>query len=202
MSDTVIPASGPTRAASPVRTVPPNRIGRPSRAERRRRKRARARAIRTGTPVAPVAPNPRDLLSGPAVQVAQNIARQGVHLVHVGESCSCPGCTADPEPVSARFGYTVGLTEVGHPELLVRGLDARETAEVLSGWSRAVRDGTQLAVGHLLCEGPGGHRWEVLPANGRELIWACEYYGRPAHDPGPALELVRTDLPCPCERPH
>lgn len=133
--------------------------------------------------------------------VARNIDRSGLHLVHVGESCDCGVCESTPSPLAEQFGYTVGLTEVGHPELLVRGLGAEVTAELLGRWGRTVFAGAVFAPGHLLCEGPGEAAWDLLevPEAGRELVWATRYYGRDRIGPHSALELVPTQRPCLCE---
>lgn len=132
--------------------------------------------------------------------VATNIARSGLHLVHVGEQCDCGACAAEPLPTAERFGYTVGLTERGHPELLVRGLGARETAQLLGRWGGTALSGDTFAEGHLLCEGSEGSRWELVsvPRARRELAWATRYYGRDRLGHRPALELVPTKRPCLC----
>lgn len=132
--------------------------------------------------------------------VARNIDRAGLHLVHVGESCDCGSCAAEPAPLPEQFGYTVGLTEHGHPELLVRGLGAQETAELLGRWGGTVLAGDVFAEGHLLCEGPDGARWELAAVHRArgELVWATRYYGRDRIGPDSALELVPTRRPCQC----
>ena len=133
-------------------------------------------------------------------RVAANIADHGLHLVHVGESCDCPDCPEPATPAEEQFGYTVGLTEHGHPELLVRGLGARETAELLNKWGGTVLAGDAFAAGHLLCEGPGAARWELTPVArpAQTLVWAARYFGRDRLGHRPALELVPTRRPCLC----
>lgn len=190
MSDSVIPFRRSDRAA----VLPEKAFRRRDRAARRRRARVAVGASLRAEPRGALPPGSREL-------VARSVARHGAHVVHVGESCDCPDCASAPLPTASRFGYTVGLTEVGHPELLVRGLGARETADVLTGWAGAVLDGDQLGAGEVLCDGADGPRWELARADGRELVWAYTYYGRPAHDPGPALELVPTSRPCRCSDP-
>lgn len=133
-------------------------------------------------------------------RVAATIAEFGLHVVHVGESCDCPDCPDPPSPEAERFGYTVGLTEHNHPELLVRGLGARDTAELLNRWGSSVLAGDAFAEGHLLCEGPGGARWELAPVRrpAQTLVWAARYFGRDRLAYRPALELVPTPRPCHC----
>lgn len=137
--------------------------------------------------------------------VATNIGRFGMHLVHVGEGCSCGDCTTAPLPPDQRFGYTVGLTGLGHPELLVRGLGARETAVLLDRWGDTVLGGHVFDAGHLLCEGPGGTTWELVPVHhpSETLRWAARYYrGTASGALGTglsALELIPARRPCPCD---
>lgn len=133
-------------------------------------------------------------------RVAANIADHGLHLVHVGERCDCPDCSESPTPAEEQFGYTVGLTAHGHPELLVRGLGARETAVLLNKWGGTVLAGDVFAEGHLLCEGPDAARWELSPVArpAQTLVWAARYFGRDRLGHRPALELVPTRRPCLC----
>lgn len=133
-------------------------------------------------------------------RVAANIADHGLHLVHVGESCDCPDCPEPPIPAVEQFGYTVGLTGHNHPELLVRGLGARATAELLNRWGGTVLAGDAFAEGDLLCEGPGAARWELTPVArpAQTLVWAARYFGRDRLGHRPALELVPTQRPCRC----
>lgn len=131
------------------------------------------------------------------LRVAAVIDRYGMNIVHVGESCGCSDCLASPLPPEETFGYTIGLTELGQPELLVRGLGARESAALLNRWGDLVLDGETLDAGHLLCEGPGGATWELIPVRrpSRTLRWASLYYGAGELN---ALELIPARRPCPC----
>lgn len=134
------------------------------------------------------------------LKIAAFIDRYGMDLFHVGEGCDCPACHSAPVAPAERFGYTVGLTELGHPELLVRGLGARETAALLGRWGDLVVGGEQLDAGHLLCEGPGGTTWELIPVHRppRTLHWAGLYYGTAGAEEVSALELIPARRPCPC----
>ena len=134
-------------------------------------------------------------------RVAATIDRFGLHVVHVGEGCACEDCESAPLPPDQRFGYTVGLTDRGHPELLARGLGARETAAVLTRWGGSVLDGRVLDAGHLLCEGPDGPTWELVPVRrpSRTLRWAGRYYRTTGTGGLTALELVPAGRPCPCD---
>ena len=134
-------------------------------------------------------------------QVTSAIEHHGFHLVHVGGACDCTDCAAAPPPPDQRFGYTIGLTELGQPELLVRGLSARESAALLSRWGTTVLAGQVFDAGHLLCEGSGGPTWELVPVRNpsRSLLWADRYYSAPGSDEVCALELIPARRPCPCE---
>lgn len=143
----------------------------------------------------------------PAMQkIAATIERCGINIIHVGEGCDCRDCHAAPIPPEQQFGYTIGLTELGHPELLVRGLGGRESAALLNRWGDVVLGGEALDAGHLLCEGPAGHTWELVPVHRpeRTLRWAGLYYGAAGSGPPPlpgevtALELIPARRPCPC----
>jgi len=134
-------------------------------------------------------------------QVATRVERYGFHVVHVGEGCDCDDCSESPVPPEEWFGYTIGLTALGHPELLVRGLGARDTAGILNRWGDGVLDGLHLDAGHLLCEGPGGPTWELVPVRrpAQTLRLAARYYRRAGTDAVDALELIPARRPCPCE---
>src|SRR5699024_2744450 len=134
--------------------------------------------------------------------VARTIALHGLPLVHVGEGCDCADCTEPAAPPEERFGYTIGLTARGHPELLVRGLGAQETAELLNRWGRTVLAGDVFEEGDLLCEGPGGPTWELGPVyrQARTLAWATRYYGPDRLRLRPPLELRPSRQPCMCGR--
>lgn len=50
---------------------------------------------------------------------------------------------------SRSFGYTIGLTRVGHPEFMVRGLDFEDTCQMLNGFSDSVlAGGERFGQGH------------------------------------------------------
>lgn len=186
-----------THSSSPFRTGP-------SREERSHRFRSRTRDGRRPNRAARRARGRRAVtrpVRDPDMdRVALTIEEFGLHLVHVGEGCDCPDCTEAPSPPGERFGYTVGLTEKRHPELLVRGLGAQETAELLNRWGGTVLAGDVFEEGHILCEGPLGRRWELVeaPRPAQTLVWAARYYGRDRLLHRPPLELVPTPRPCLC----
>lgn len=150
--------------------------------------------LRTGSLGSPV-------IDPDMLRVATNIDRHGMHVVHVGEGCDCGDCGAAPLPPDQMFGYTIGLTDLGHPELLVRGLTGRETAGLLNRWGATVLAGQVFDAGHLLCEGSRGTTWELVPVRrpSRTLRWAGRYYGTAGTGGVSALELIPARRPCPCE---
>lgn len=140
------------------------------------------------------------------LKIAATIDRYGINIVHVGGGCDCADCRPAPMPVDQQFGYTIGLTDRGHPELLLRGLGSRATAATLNRWGAVVLDGETFDAGHLLCEGPRGTTWELVPVRrpSRILRCAASYYrtagaGRATRPDGvSALELIPARRPCAC----
>lgn len=49
----------------------------------------------------------------------------------------------EPSPLTRSFGYTVGLTAVGHPEFMVRGLNFEDTCQMLNGFAESVLVGNE-----------------------------------------------------------
>ncbi|WP_343832354.1 DUF4262 domain-containing protein [Glutamicibacter creatinolyticus] len=56
-------------------------------------------------------------------------------------------CIQDPNPKRV-FGYTVGLTRLGQPEFLVRGISEEDTLIMLNGLARQVLRGEYYDHGH------------------------------------------------------
>lgn len=51
--------------------------------------------------------------------------------------------------VSEAYGYTVGLTKIGHPEFLLRGMGPEDTLQMLNGFSESVLTrGEKFGQGH------------------------------------------------------
>ena len=76
-------------------------------------------------------------------RLADQIRRFGFSVQMIGGGrCSVPGCCA---PLSTRpFAYTVGLFGIGHPELVVVGLDISESSRALNAVGRTVLDGGRI----------------------------------------------------------
>ena len=100
---------------------------------------------------------------------------------------------AGDQPGEPPFGYTVGLYGLGHPELVVVGLDPASMHDILGRLAGEVRDGRDLVAGELI-------RWpdwselrltvEVLPHPGDVVLVANRFYQRPAEYSVPAYQLT------------
>ncbi len=113
-----------------------------------------------------------------------NIERYGVALV---------GVLADVErgrPV-AGFTYTVGLTTLGHPELITYGLRPELAATVLNVLAREIRLGAQFRAGDRVSQagsdGPSFTAIKVLDDD--DVVMVREIYGLSDH----VLQLVWPD---------
>ncbi len=93
------------------------------------------------------------------------------------------------------FAYTVGLFGLGHPELVIFGMSPGESAAVLNDVGERVRAGHRVEPGELVTFARWPHRLHVLPlVNAAQvLLGANRFFGRPDHDPVPALHLVWDD---------
>ena len=95
-------------------------------------------------------------------------------------------------PGTPAMSYTVGLTEFGHPELVVFGLGPRGSAALLHPLGDAVRSGVDLRSARIsLSDAP--LRVFDVPNSADLLLVANGYYGRPPWDPVPALQVVYPD---------
>jgi hypothetical protein len=98
------------------------------------------------------------------------------------------------EPDEPGFGYTVGLFGLGHPELVVVGLDQRMSHGLLDRVAGMVVDGRNLVPGEVLQEdGRDIIAVEVLPNPGEILFSANRFYERPDEYSVPALQLTWAD---------
>lgn len=85
------------------------------------------------------------------LSMLETVEKFGFGLVHVGETCSEPGCDAHDE--GPPFTYTVGLTAMGHPELLVHGLRGRDSGPLLNDLGERIKVGESFHHGQVLtCE--------------------------------------------------
>lgn len=116
-----------------------------------------------------------------------------VHYIG-GDQCSNPNC--DPEPSNEPpFAYTTGLFGLGHPELLIVGLDPETSAFVINRLAEIVKQGDTVMPGMLYsCEGwPHQIVPEPVPNPGDILFLSNEFYQRPDGHSVPALQLTYDD---------
>ncbi|MGV8882438.1 MAG: DUF4262 domain-containing protein [Rhodoglobus sp.] len=93
---------------------------------------------------------------------------------------------------SPPFAYTVGLFGLGHPELIVFGLDYSSAAGLLNDLGEKVRENEDILPGQILLF-PGTDtrvRADVLPNPGQVLFAANRFYQRPDEASVPAFQLT------------
>ncbi|HLM05127.1 MAG TPA: DUF4262 domain-containing protein [Blastococcus sp.] len=98
---------------------------------------------------------------------------------------------AGDEPDEPAFGYTIGLFGLGHPELVVVGLDHRATHDLLTHAAGLVTAGRDLVAGEVLTWNEGSPVVvEEVPNPGDVVLGANRYYQRPAEVSVPAYQLT------------
>jgi hypothetical protein len=99
------------------------------------------------------------------------------------------------DPGEPGFGYTVGLFGLGHPELVVVGLDYELAHGVLTRMTRLVIEGRNLVPGETFPDDAGRDilMVEVLPNPGEILFSANRFYERPDEFSVPAFQLTWAD---------
>lgn len=99
---------------------------------------------------------------------------------------------AGEAPGEPPFGYTIGLFGLGHPELVVVGLDHPGTHAVLQRAAGLVAGGRDLVPGELLAlpGQPDELLVEHLPNPGEVLFTANRHYRRPDEASVPAFQLT------------
>lgn len=131
-------------------------------------------------------------------RVTSIVRRYGWYIQYVGGACSCPDCDGAPlsDEFQPPFAYTVGLFGLGHPELLVFGLEQESACGVLNELGRRVRDGAELMPGEVLTFESWPHRIvpEQVPNPGEIAFAANRFYQRPAQASVPLLQLSYDDL--------
>ena len=124
--------------------------------------------------------------------IASTVRRFGTFIQYVGgnEECSCEGCENVPDD-SPAFAYTVGLFGLGHPELLVFGVDSHTAAHLLNELSDRIRSGENLVAGQLikLQSFPSQIVAEEVPNPGEIVFTANDFYRRPDAASVPVLQL-------------
>lgn len=117
-------------------------------------------------------------------RVCQNIRTHGCSLEYV--------FAGNGHEVQTPFCYTIGLFGLGHPELLVFGLDFSSAGGLLNNLYRVVADGRALVPGELLVFDGHDETYlvEELPNPGEILFAANRHYLRPSVFSVPALQLT------------
>jgi len=95
----------------------------------------------------------------------------------------------------APFAYTIGLFGLGHPELLVFGLDPRTSSLLLDDVAGRVRAGEDLRTGQVLSFAGWRHRVavEAVPNPGEIVFAANRYYDRADDHSVPVFQLTYDD---------
>ncbi len=146
-------------------------------------------------------------------RTTEAIRRWGCLVMHVSDDVDCACCAATGttraerrarKPARRRstrwkpaFSYTIGLHGIGHPELLVFGLDLEPARALLTRLTHEVRDhGRDLVPGEVISGSVGDGRSllvESLPNPADILVQANNYYRRPDKGSVEALQLSWPD---------
>lgn len=124
------------------------------------------------------------------------IRRHGWAIEYIGGGCcSVPDCDGGDDE-GPPFAYTVGLFGLGHPELLVFGLDPQTTHALFDDLGNRVRADETLVPGLLLTFDRWEHRVvpEEVPNPGEIVFSANRFYQRPADYSVPVLQLSYDDF--------
>ena len=117
---------------------------------------------------------------------AEIIRRRGVFIPYV---------IGDSRIQLPSFAYTIGLFGIGHPELLVIGIDQRTAGALLNDVADQVRDGRVLFPGELLTFEQWSHRVTVeeVPNPGEIAFAANRFYQKADWCSVPLLQLTYDD---------
>lgn len=130
-------------------------------------------------------------------RITSVIRRHGWAIEYIGGGCcSAPGCDGGDDD-GPPFAYTVGLFGLGHPELLVFGLEPGTAMHLLNALGDRIREDEEtLLPGQLLTFDEWEHRVipEVVPNPGEIVFSANRFYQRPSEFSVPVLQLSYDDL--------
>ena len=127
--------------------------------------------------------------------IVEMIRRTGWAIQYVGgDTCSRPGCDSPPDE-QPPFAYTIGLFGMGHPELLIIGVDPATAQGVLNTLALRMRQGEVLMPGLIITFEDWPHRIipEVVPNPGEIVLGANSFYQRPPEHSVPVLQLTYDD---------
>lgn len=101
----------------------------------------------------------------------------------------------EPSAQRCSIAYTIGLFGLGHPELVVLGLDPHTAGALLNDVGDLVRSGRDLVPGELLAFDDWPHRVTVESVpNPAEILFAANRYAqRPDEASVPAHQLTYDD---------
>jgi len=134
----------------------------------------------------PLTPDEQAWLDQDDARTTRTIREHAVAITYVG---------ADPRERLTSFAYTTGLFGLGHPELLVLGLDDGTAGALLNEVTRQIRAGRDLVPGELLAFQEWSHRVlvEEVSNPGDILFAANRFYQRPDEASVPAYQLTYDD---------
>lgn len=127
--------------------------------------------------------------------IVEAVRRHGWFVQYVGGSvCSRPGCDC-PQDDGPAFAYTIGMFGLGHPELLIFGVDPATAGGVLNDLGERIRAGAALVPGQMVEFDDWQHRIvpELLPNPGEIVFGANGFYQRPDSASVPVLQLSYDD---------
>lgn len=129
-------------------------------------------------------------------RIVAMIRRWGWAITYVGgDSCSRPGCDCGPGD-GPSFAYTTGLFGLGHPELLVFGVEPHTASGLLNDLGSRIKGGAHLLAGVELVFEEWPHKVipEVVPNPGEIVFEANLFYKRPDAASVPVLQLSYNDV--------
>lgn len=124
-------------------------------------------------------------------RVTMTIREHGCHISYV-YGCGCAGPTC---PDQTPFAYSTGFFGLGHPELLLLGLDPHTSMAVINHLFARVRSGEDLTPGEFVTFADWPHRIvvESVPNPEEIALTAQRHYQKPPFDPVPLLQLTWDD---------
>ncbi|HSM02316.1 MAG TPA: DUF4262 domain-containing protein [Acidimicrobiia bacterium] len=129
-------------------------------------------------------------------RITATIRRVGWVINYIGgDSCRRPGCDSPPHE-GPPFAYTIGMFGMGHPELLMLGVDPATANGVLNTLGTRIKhEGVDLMPGEILELDQWTRRVipEQVPNPGDIVLWANDYYRRPPEHSVPVLQLTYDD---------
>jgi len=118
-------------------------------------------------------------------------------LFHLDARIDRHGFTQVPVEGPQPWTYTIGLAAMGHPELVVAGIELRPATTIVDRLARRVVDGESFDVGEAVIE--GGDSFELLPVHSwhlrRGLMNMWRTYYSALGGPRPPLAAIQVLAP-------